>query len=506
MRSLLLIAALVVCAPARAGVVPVDAPKTADWRASGLDDGARDALRGAGYRLQDDGSVLDPETHAALTPDQLAAALSKLGLSSQRLALERLSLLLAKGPLSAEDRAAARALKPALPDDLAKALDRGADAAELKKMADADLGAIAAWFDGSRTADDRKKAAEPVAVGAPGPRAPLPYLSSDEKKAGDALRAASSAALGRDPFGRKILARLDGAGGKPDLPPMLVDDLPAGEIAEYDRARRALVFDRRAAIAAATGLAAPADRSALEKSLGTSAALTAYFAAHPDAAAALAAQNDALLAHELTHAWQDRRDAVGREMARGNLPAALVVDDEVEAWETKNLYVASRLKNDPGAKIDPFELEDFQRMIADRAGWEARLKKTYFDASTAALDLATVAEIQARRTAAVRARAVSDTASQEAKALDLLAASRAAREVDAARDAQTARLKTLGAEADRAARRAPKVLAEHYLAVAESASSQVDAAVALDKADGYAVLSGDADLIAKVRARKGRRR
>ncbi|MBI3564953.1 MAG: hypothetical protein HY079_07145, partial [Elusimicrobia bacterium] len=495
---LLLAVALLTAAPCGAATV-------ADWRASGVSDGMKEALRGEGLRLEDDGRVLDARTKAPLTADQLAAVLTRIDLGTRRLALERLELLLARDPLSPADRAAAEALKGDLPPEVAKALDARASAADLRRLTGSSLASIAAFFDQARTPAERRAAAAPVRAGAPGPRVPLPYFDDAERRAGDALRAAAARRLGADPFGRKVLARLAGDAGTPDLPPILVEDL-SSDAARYDYRRRALVVDRASVLAAAAGVVPPKERPALTKSLASGPALNAYLAAHPEAVAAFAADNDALLVHELTHAWQDRRDPVMQEMARGNLPLALIVDDEVEAWTTKNLYVASRVANAPGAAIDPQEMADYRAMIASRPKWERALRARYRDAAVNAMDLDDAGAVQSRRVRAARARPAATRDEQTAKALDLAAMTRAQRELAASAAETRDRLTALSADADRAAAASAAPLARHYLALSLDAPNGVERAVLLQNAEEAALRSGDAALLAEVRAAKGRRR
>jgi len=501
MRSLLLAAVLLAAAPLRAAVSAADAPAAADWRRSELNGGMQDALRGAGFRLEDDGRVLDPKTRAALTPDQLSAALTAINLNTQRLALERLNVLLAKNP---PDLAGAAALKGNLPQDVAAALDANKDLAGLRALSDRSLEGIAAYFDGTRTPDERRGAAAPVRAGVPGPRVPLPYFDAGERALGDSLRAAAAKTISADPFGREVLARLNGPDGRPDLPPIVVEDL-TGAAAEYDYRRRALVVDRQSVMSAVADGVPAKDRGALARSLESRAALTAYLNKHPDAVAAFAAKNDVLLVHELTHAWQDRRDPVMREMARGSLPQAVVIDYEIEAWTTKNLYLHSRLKSNPGAAVDDAELADYQRMVADRPAWVARLRRGYEENAVNAMDLATAEQTQSLRLTARRRRATLSRDEQTDKALDLAAMTRAQRELKETRAAEDSRLTRLENRSDAAARGSASLLAEHYLAAALAANGAVDFSVLIQKAEGFAVKSGDAELLAKIRSLKGRR-
>lgn len=508
MRALLLAACLLSSAPLHAGQAAVAVPAAAaDWRKADLPQGAKEALSGAGYCFEDDGRVLDYQTKAPLTPDKLAEAVARLSLSAQRAALERLRAISSKDKLDASDLAAVQALKASLPGEVAQAVEAGAAGAELRRLADLDLARIASYFDASRTMSERLAAAQPVRLGAPGPRVSLPYFNVSESRAGDSLRAAAAAAISKDPFGRTVLSRLDGADGKPELPPIVVSDLVGGTVAAYDYRRRALIVDRTTLLMSVTSQAPAKDRAALSKALASRAALVDYVASHPEAAAAFASQNDALLVHELTHAWQDRRDPVMREMARENLPQALLIEYEVEAWTTKNLYIHSRLKNEPGAEMDPYELADYQQMVSHHDRWLAELTARYGTAIADAMDIKTAGSIQRGRIELARRRAVATADDQKAKALDMLALTRAGKELAETGRSQTSRLAALkSGEVAAAARESPAVLARHYLADAIAAPNDIEFAVRIQKAEDFAVLSGDKALISEVRARKGRGR
>ena len=498
MKALFLAASLLAAAPLRAAVVPAGDASAADWRQAQLPDAMQGALRGAGYGLLDDGRVLDPKTRASLTQPELAAAVNRINLSTQRLSLERLRLLLAHEPLSDSDRAAAAALKGDLPDDAARALDSKASLADLRALADRDLTQIAAYFDGSRTPAERAEAAAPVQAGVPGPRAPLPYFDPSERSLGDSLRAAAATQVAKDPFGRTVLARLDG-----NIPPIVVENL-SGDVAEYDYRRRALIVDQNT-LAASVADGVPAkDRGALEKTLASRQALIGFLNAHPQAVAAFASQNDVLLVHELTHAWQDRRDPIMQEMSRDALPAAVVIDYEEEAWLTKNIYLQSKLKHDPESVADDVELSDYRKMSADPRNWLGDLRADYAGAASNAMNLETARAIQEHRLEMARARPVADRDAQSAKSLDLLALTRADKELAAAVEKESARVSELlgGASRDQASSSA--LLASYYLQSASRAPNNVEFSVRIKKAEEYAVNSGDAALLAKVRAAKGR--
>ncbi len=505
MRSLLLAALLTAAAlpGTAASAAPAAPAPPADWRRAGLDAAAQDGLRSLGYGLRDDGAVLDPKTRAPLSDPQLKEAVARLGLSAQRLALERLSVLLAGGPLTPEGRARVEALKGDLPDSVVKALDAGSSLADLRAVTDGALADAAAYFDASRTLADARAAAAPVRAGVPGPRPRLPYLSIGEQALGNSLRAAAAATLGRDPYGRSLLAKLAGPGGKPDLPPIVVEDA-GGAAAAYEYRRGVVVLDRESLLDAATGAVPPKDRVALRRSLSSRAALIAYLNARPDLVAGFAARNDAVIFHELVHAWQDRRDGAMREMSRGVLPDSLLLDYEQEAWTMKNLYLQSKLEHEPDSVVDDAELDDYRAMMRDPTAWSQALRARYAAlAPVQAMDIPEAQEVARRRLAEIRARRVSTGEQQKIKALDLLAMTRAERALADARADSDARLAADAAAVKAARASSARLLARRFLAEARAATDRIDFGVALAKAERYARDARDPALLAEILAQKG---
>jgi len=475
------------------------ADAAADWRRAQLTDGTKNALASLGFRLEDDGRVLDRKTRA-LSEDQLAQALRSLGLSAQLQALERLKLILSKEEPSAQDWALVQSLKAQLPPDVAAAAGANVDLAALRRLADADISRLEAAFDGARSLKDRLAGALPVQAG---PRSGFLPLDDSERRVGDALNAATANTLAQDPFGRTVLERLKDKNGRPDLPPLVVQDLP-GAVASYDHRRGVIIVDRGTLTMSVTEDAGPGERAELGRRLDSRQALLEYLALHPEASASFAAKNDALLVHELTHAWQDRRDGVLREMARGNLPQALVLEFEEEAWMSKNQYIRSKLSRDTKASIDDAELSDYVSMTGDRQRWKRDLYDRYRDYSPAgALTLRQTAQVLAQRRERVKKNPAPTLEKITAKTLDLTAITLASRELAQAQEAESARLKEQRAALDGSSLQAARVLGEHYLHKAQDAARGTDAAAALSKAKDFALKAGDQDLLKKIRSAEG---
>jgi len=508
MRPLLLAFALTL--PSAAPAAPVAAARSpqADWRSEVTDERVKAGLTTIGWRLEDDGRALDPKTKAPATKTDLDRAVLNLRQDARRAALEAVNLMLDPNrEPQLTDGARLAMLAQDLPPGLAKAvLDPKSDLAKTRAMAAAELDAVASYFDGSRTMAERQAAAQPVSAGTPGPRANLPYYTPQENSVGDKLRASAAAEIGRDPFGKVILSRLNGKNGRPDLPPVLIEDQNGPVVAQYDFRRGAIVLDREGVVSSIVGAEPPAMRAALRSALSTRAALLAYLDAHPEAVSIVVKENDVVLAHELTHAWQDRRDPIFREIARGNLPAAQPLEYEEEAYKTKNLYLRSKLMHDPASVKMDAEFRDYTLMTHGVGSWTQELLTGIEDASPArAMSAKSARAVEAERLARARKRAVTTSDEQQAKALDLQALTRGGRQLAELERAHARRMVALDAEIRREQTDSYKRLGSYYLVQALTAPRAPDRSVFLDKAGRYAQASGSKELMEEVRKAQERK-
>ena len=514
MRPLLLLAVLMTCPPALfAGETPPAADsgqparpelRQADWRQGGIDDRVKAALTGQGWRFEEDGRALEPKTKAPATVVVFNIAVRDLSQGARRAALETVNLILSTGkPLEEEDKRTIRALADDLPPRLAAAiLDPNADMPKVKAMADAGLSRVAAYFDGGRTLADREAASRPVTAGTPGPRVDLPYFTAQEKTVGDLLRSSAAAEIGRDPFGKTVLSRLK-TNRKPDLPPIVIEEQSGGVVAQYDFRRRAVVLDREGVLASVVGTVPPRQAAGLRASLSDRAALLSYLEAHPEAIAAVVKDNDVVLVHELTHAWQDRRDPIFREITRGNLPDTQPLEYEEEAYKTKNMYLRSKLEHDPASVKMDSEFTDFISMLHGVDSWRDSLFSGLRNSSPSrALPLASIRSVQDARAQTARRKQAVSSDDQKAKALDLLGLTRAQKELADLDAAHLARMAPLDAEIRRAGSDRAALLGPYYLAQALRAERDTDRFVLLEQAERYAVSSQNATLLAEIRKAK----
>lgn len=511
MRSPLLLVVFLALTPA-AFAVPGAGPRTvqvspdapADWRRDAADERVKAALLAKGWRLEDDGKTLDPKTKAPVTKAILDKAVLDLTQDARRAALEAVNLMYAGGTPPVEMREKLANLATELPPGLAAAIqDPKSDPAKIRAMANGELDKVAAYFDGNRTLADRQAAAQPVAAVPLGPRVDLPYYTAREQTAGEKLRGAAQTEIARDPFGKTVLSRLNGPGGAPDLPSFLIEDQQSGVVAQYDYNRKAVVLDREAVLASVVGTVPPRARTALRQSLLKKSDLLDYLDKHPAAMEAVVKDNDVVIVHELTHAWQDRRDPIFREIARGNLPSTQPLEYEEEAWVTKNLYVRSKVQNDPASVKMDEEFKDFVAMSHGFGSWRTALESRIVkDSPSRALSIQSMRDVQAARTARVANRAVTTSADQQAKSLDLAALTRAQRELESLQTAHDARMKPIEADAKKFMAERFTPLGTFYLGRALTTSSAIDRSVLLDQAERYAKASGNAKLIEEVRKAK----
>ena len=248
-----------------------------------------------------------------------------------------------------------------------------------------------------------------------------------------------------------------------------------------------------------TGYYPPKEAAALRKTLASHDALLAYLKAHPGAVTMFVERNDVVLVHELTHAWQDRRDPVMQAMIQGDIPVAQILEYEKESFLTKNIYLHSKLKNDPTSVINDEELTDYVAMMNGRRTWWRQKRDDYRTQSPAfALDLSEVSAIQKWRLAEAQAKLAATPAQrQEVRAL-----TQGRKELTALDAAQTRRIAALESAADRSAPERHNPLGMYYLKVAQEAAQGPDRIVLLQKAEDSAKASGDKALIASVRKAK----
>jgi hypothetical protein len=218
----------------------------------------------------------------------------------------------------------------------------GAAAARLGGVAaSVDAPGLGRTFDGGGSGVDATGAA---VAGGPAATPAARFSAAFNAKLVEVLSASES--------GRRVLDRLRGPDGALRLPPVALVDLGGGSIpAQFDRwsTPQTMELDRRDLAAAVRG--APA---------GSSAALAAYLTAHPAALDAAVRGFDVTLVHELTHAWQARRDLPVDIGADANREP---IEWEVEAYREQMLYFHEKLGRDPSAANSFGDMQSYTALL-----------------------------------------------------------------------------------------------------------------------------------------------
>jgi hypothetical protein len=484
------------------GVIP------ADWNRLEVPLGEEEivGLREMGFRLEPDGRVLDLELKA-LDAAGLARARQLFVATQRRQKLERLRAFLATQPQDAPLSPDARRQALQLADgELYAAVRRNEMTARgLSRMARMDLNAVARVFDGNSAAGGASVAVVAPET-APQNRPRFPYLTAAEQQLGERLQAAAVIQLSNYERGRLILSRLNGKDGRPDLPPILVDSI--GSAAQYDAVRRVVIIDRQSAITELLVGVLPVDYAARRRELDRPDALAQALAANPDAISRLMAHNDVVVAHEFTHAWQDRRDPVWRRMRRGHIPQAVPFEYEEEANLEKNLYIHDVLRANPGARIDTQEVEDYRLMMLGYRAWRAKLHETYTGVPNSNVrGIGEISDALRARQDAVRNYPVQNDGERREQTKLLVGMQRGQQALTDLAAAHATRIQTLrSGPIAQAERDHNAIMARYYLEVAAAAPNSVARGAALDSARRFAEASTDAGLIERVQSELGRRR
>jgi hypothetical protein len=161
------------------------------------------------------------------------------------------------------------------------------------------------------------------------------------------------------PVGRELLERFRGPSGAVELPAVVVTDLGGGSVVGmYDHESRSLWIDERRAAQDIVDAAALADRPALKRRLAKAGSVDAYLTDHLEARAAVLNAADGTLYHELTHAWQRRRDGTVAA-AEGQDP----VEWEHEAYREELRYFHEKLLRDPAAAAKDSDMTMYRELL-----------------------------------------------------------------------------------------------------------------------------------------------
>jgi hypothetical protein len=420
-----------------------------------MTNGSWSALIFQGYRLQDaDCRLLDPEKRTPVTRIEILELERMVGGQHGTTAVEELAAGLRgadpRRPVPASVRARMADLEArgeVLPDALKRALaDPGLTAGEVGGLAQERYArAMRAW-DASRDFKSVAEGALPPVAGynVPAPRAGR--IETWEKTIGDGFSSDIQELFSRTAAGRELLARFRDPKGRPDLPKVTVlkmsqrpgDAGYGGAAAVYDETSRTVVLSHWYVVGQVLAAAKPDQREKLGEALADSRGLAQYLRTHPAERAAVADRVDVVVFHELTHAWQLRRQALAVEMTRGNAPSGIVIAREEEAFFAMDAYLHQKLMNDPAAALRNDEFPEYLGMISDPEKYRDRIAGLYQRQFAGSSDFPTLERIQAERKTVLGVPAGSGVAAWTRAALERLGLARGDAALKQARDDQAA--------------------------------------------------------------------
>lgn len=379
-----------------------------------MTNGAWSALIFSGYRLQDATCrILDPEKRAPLTRLDILDFERWVAGGRGSGAVAELVVALkdadAGKPPSAAVRARMAELEARgekLPENLRRALaDRTLSAGVLRGRAEgAYAEALRAW-DGSRDLKSLADAARPPVAGDNVPAPRKGRIESWERVVGDGFSSDVRALLSRTAAGRELLGRFKDAKGRLDLPKMTVlkmsqrpgDAGYGGAAAVYDNSSRTIILSHWYVVSQILAGVPAAERAKLGARLSDSRTMAEYLRAHPAQRAAVADRVDVTLFHELTHAWQYRRQALAVETIRGNAPAAILLAREHEAFFGMYRYFHEKLMRDPGAALRSEHYGGYLAAMSDPEKYRDQITRVYQASIAVSADFKTLEQIQAER-------------------------------------------------------------------------------------------------------------
>ncbi|MBI3553065.1 MAG: hypothetical protein HY077_11170 [Elusimicrobia bacterium] len=327
--------------------------------------------------------------------------------------LERMSLLLSQQPsdkpLPDEVKAQLKSMLErspgaAVPEALVKAINApGAAVPEARALVEKAYTDSTRFFDGQQTLGEHFKSAMPVLPGWNKPHKPAQFFDDNERRLGNALRASAQEHFARSPIGQELLDHFKDKHGKVKLPPFLVLDIDERMGAVYNQTNKTVVVNQRYVVDGLTAHLPERERDALRLELKDSKKFAAYLLAHPEAREAFLKQQDVTIFHELTHAWQDRRERLFDEMGRGNTPAVIHLEYEHEAFIQENRYMHWKVLHDPASAKDDPMLPSYMEMLSDFDKFRDGVTQQYYQLFPKnAATLATVNDLQKERVSAAR--------------------------------------------------------------------------------------------------------
>ncbi|MCX5797135.1 MAG: hypothetical protein NTY77_16715 [Elusimicrobia bacterium] len=491
-----------------------------DFHKESLNDEEKDGLLYAGNRFDEDtGHILSLQSKQPLTVLDIEVSRRNTLLGQKDAILAKLSLLLSQQepgkPLSPQAQTQVKALVDAypgaLPPSLVKTLTTpGLSASSLHADAAQAYEASTRFFDGQNTLKDWVGNALPVKAEPTSAYAAKVYFDDTEKRLGQTLRASVADELMKNPVGRELLDHFRDRKGELDLPHFLILRIDPKAMAVYSSSNKSVVFNQRIIEDALMDGVPAKDQPKLRRELADSKKFAAYLLAHPEAFQKAVAANGTTFLHELTHAWQDRREGLMGEGDRGNVPGVNAIENEHEAFLMEVRWLHARLLADPKSAAKDEMLDSYRQFLANPDLWRNDITQRYLaNWPQSSADFPTALQLQEQRVGVARKFMGEGLHQRLVQAIKLLGYQRGTEEMKKSESAARKRV----AEFDKTVypqmrQEGMRGLAELFLSLAREAEDADDRKEALKQAEGYAQELNDKELqrrVEELRPKPGRK-
>ncbi|MDD5629158.1 MAG: hypothetical protein PHU21_08835 [Elusimicrobia bacterium] len=489
-----------------------------DFHKEPLNDDEKDDLLYSGNRFDEDtGHILSVADKKPLTVLAIEVSRRNTLLGQKHAILERLSVVLSQQepgkPLSPQAQAQVKALVDAypgaLPPSLVKTLTTpGLTASALNADALKAYEDSTRFFDGQTTLKDLVENALPVQAKPYSSYSDKVYFDDSEKRLGGMLRTAVQGELAKNPAGQELLDHFRNKKGEVELPNFLILNIDPKAMASYSSSNKAVTFNQKLIVEALAQELPKDKQAALRKELADSRKFAAYLLAHPEGLQKSVAANGTTFLHELTHAWQDRRDRLMVEVNRGNMPGVMFLENEHEAFLAEMRWLHARLIADPAGSANEEMLESYRQFIVNPDLWRNDISQRYLaNWPQFAATLPTAQDLQKQRISTARRLMGEGLYQRVVQGFKVLVMERGTQEMRTVESANRKRV----AEFDKTrypAMRAEgmRALAELYIAQAEKAKGAGDREEALDTAWAYALQLKDEPLTARIEALRAKKK
>ncbi len=208
-------------------------------------------------------------------------------------------------------------------------------------------------------------------------RGSSPFVDKPEVQVNDIAQKAVVEALSQNPVGREVLDHFTNRKGVVRLPDFLVGEMKGFSFAETHPGENRIVFNKKYFFQDQSF--SKLSRQEKRSILSNSNKMNAWLAKHPKSLASFIKNNDYVLAHELTHAWLDRKIPLGPYNPADEL------ENEYQAFTTEARYVQAQVLAHPKSSLaNPQygeELSALKLLLGNYDEFRARIKEEYLNGS-----------------------------------------------------------------------------------------------------------------------------